>query len=395
MMLSKLYYRGFLITVFMSALLIISAPITGSDIVEQKGELEKIKNDIKSSEKKLDSLKNVEHQILKDVSNYEQRALMDKTVIRRLNNQLAALRKDIGDSKSQLDNSTDEYNSRHNRFLNNLKYYYYGTRSSDDESNSAIKREKEAFERLVYLKALARYDKGDVFQAKEYLAGADEEYAGLVNQEKSVGSVRDKKRTEYTIIKAQKEVREKELSKLRRKKESEADKLVTLSATAQQMEDLITRLENARLARANAEGQAEFDFNTGNFVSYKGGLPAPVKGKILRNFGWKTDAITKLKSYSPGIEIKGKKHASVIAIANGVVTYIGNLRGYGNFVIVEHEDGFFSTYAGLDNLKVVRNQLVGRGKILGKTLTGIVKFELRRGRKALDPIMWVKIDSFK
>jgi septal ring factor EnvC (AmiA/AmiB activator) len=395
MKLSEIKFHRFITLALISALLFICAPVSGSDIVEQKGELEKIKNEIESSEKRLDSLKNIEQHILKDVSNYEQKASMDKTVIRRLNNQLTALRKDIGESKAQFDKSTDEYISRNDRFLNNLKHYYYATGSGNDELNGAIKREKDAFEKLVYLRSLASYDKGDVFRAKEYLATADEEYAGLVNQEKSVGSVRDKKRNEYTINTAQKEIREKDLSKLRRKKESEADKLITLSAAAQQMEDLISRLENARLARARAEGQTQFDFNTGNFASYKGGLLAPLKGKILRNFGWKTDPVTKLKSFSPGIEIRGNKHASVIVIAEGVVTYIGNLRGYGNFVIVEHEDGFYSTYAGLDNLKVVQNQLVGRGKILGQTPTGIVKFELRQGRMALDPIMWVKIDSFK
>jgi murein hydrolase activator len=376
-------------------LLIICSPLYADNIVEQKGELEKIKNDIDDSQKKLDSLKNIEQKILKDVSNYDQKASMDKTVINRLNNQLSGLRKDISDSRSQLDKSTNEYNSRHNRFLNNLKYYYYGIRAVGDDINDAIKREQDAFERLVYLKSLARYDKGDVLQSKEYLAAADQEYAGLVDQEMSVSSIRDKKRTEYTIVTAQKETRQKELSKLRRKKESEVDKLITLSAAAQQMEDLITRLENARKAREKGGEQVNFNFNTGNFVSYKGGLPAPVKGTIIRSFGWKTDPVTKLKSYSPGIEIKCNKHASVIAVADGVVSYIGNLRGYGNFVIVEHEDGFFSTYAGLDNLKVVQNQLVGRGQILGQSPTGNVKFELRQGRTALDPIVWVKIDSFK
>jgi len=386
---------GYLLIAFFSIFIFLFISVKAGDIVEQKGELERIKNEIEGSEKRLDSLKSVEQKILKDVSNYEQKASMDKTVINRLNKQLSSLRKDINESKSELDKSTDEYNNRHNRFLNNLKFYYYGTRSNDDDINGAIKREKDAFERLVYLKSLAHYDKSDVLKSREYLAAADDEYAGLVDREKSVSSVRDKKKTEYTIVTAQKETREKDLSKLRRKKESEVDKLLTLSAAAQQMEDLITRLENARLARESGDGRADFNFNTGNFASYKGGLPAPVKGKITRSFGWKTDPITYLKSYSPGIEIKGNKFASVIAVADGVVSYIGNLRGYGNFVIVEHEDGFYSTYAGLDDLKVVMNQLVGRGRILGQTPTGIVKFELRQGRTALDPIMWVKIDSIK
>jgi septal ring factor EnvC (AmiA/AmiB activator) len=381
--------------VVITAILGFSSPGIAGDIVEQKGELEKIKKDMETSEKKLDSLKNVEKQILKDVSNYEQRASLDKTVIERLNRQLASLRKNISSSKLQLESSEKEYNSSRGRFINNLKYYYYGTRSHDIGMGDEIKREKDAYERLVYLRSLARFDKGEMFQAKEYLDAADREHGGLVNKEKSIGNVRDKKRNEYTMVAARKEVSQKELSKLRRKKEGEADRLITLSAAVRQMEDLISRLENARLARAKSEGEMQFDFNTGNFVSYKGGLLAPIKGKVTRGFGWKTDPITKLKSFSPGLEIKGNKKTPVISIAAGVVTYIGNLRGYGNFVIIEHEDGFYSTYAGLDKLKVVQNQLVSRGKILGFAQTGTIKFELRQGRKALDPVKWVKIDSFR
>jgi len=124
-------------------------------------------------------------------------------------------------------------------------------------------------------------------------------------------------------------------------------------------------------------------------------LPAPLKGTVTSSFGWKTDKITKLKSYSPGIEIKGRKNTSVVSIAPGMVVYIGNLRGYDNFVIVEHEDGYYSTYAGLDDVRVVQNQIIGRGDKLGVVSNGEIKFELRQGREPLDPVEWIRIDSFK
>jgi septal ring factor EnvC (AmiA/AmiB activator) len=365
------------------------------NIMEQKKELEKIKEEIEDSRANLDSLRAVEKDLLSEISDYEQRASLNKTVLRRLNNQLAALRNDIGRSKEKLDRSEERFVSSQGRYVSNLRYYYSGLRAGPPEAGEEIERERDAFRKMIYLRALATYDKAELTKASEYLDTAEKEYSNLVDKEKTVTDVKVKKRSEYTIIASQKEKKEKVLSKVRRKKESEADRLITLSEAARQMEDLIVRLEQARREREAAEIPSQFDFRTGNFVSYKGALTAPIRGEITKSFGWKVDPITKLKSFSPGIDIKAKKNTPVKAVASGVVAYVGNLRGYGNFVIIEHEDGFYSTYAGLGNPVIVQNQIVGKGSKLGIAPDGAVRFELRQGREPLDPVEWIAIDSFR
>jgi len=365
------------------------------DIHEQKQELQKIKQELEDSRRNLDSLKNVEKSVLKDISDYEQRASMNKTVLNRLNNQLGSLRKNIKKSKGQLDASEEHFESSRNRYLSNIRYYYSGIQPEGPVLADEIRKEKDAYKKRVYLRALAAYDKEELTLASDYLEAADREYVGLVDEEKSVSNVHKKKKSEYTIITSQKEKKERDLSKVRRKKENEADKLITLAEAARQMEELISRLEQARLDRERSSAPIDFNFETGNFVGYKGGLAAPLKGKVVGGFGWKTDKITKLKSFSPGIDILGRKDNPVMAAAPGMVAYIGNLRGYDNFVIVEHEDGYYSTYAGLDDLRVVQYQIVDKGDIIGKTPDGNIKFELRQGREPLDPVEWIRIDSFK
>lgn len=370
-------------------------PAKSDDILDQKKELEKIKGEIEESRRNLDSLKNVEGKVLKEISDYEQRASLNKTVLERLNRQLGSLRRSIKATKGQLETSEWHYISSNNRYAKNLRYYYSGMRSTAPQPGGGMSKEKDAFKRLIYLKALAAYDKEELTAASEYLNKTAAEYDELVDKKKSVDNVRVKKRSEYTIIASQKEKKEKDLSKVRRRKESEADRLITLSEAARQMEDIIARLEKARMRRERAGGQIQFDFKTGDFISYKGRLLVPLKGKVTSGFGWKRDRITNLKSFSPGIEITGKKNSAVVAVASGMVVYVGSLRGYGNFVVVEHEDGYYSTYAGLDNLAVVPNQIVGSGDKLSITSTGIVKFELRHGREPLDPVEWIRIDSFE
>ena len=93
--------------------------------------------------------------------------------------------------------------------------------------------------------------------------------------------------------------------------------------------------------------------------------------------------------------IKGKSGRQVAAVASGTVAYIGELRGYGNFVIMDHDGEYYSTYAGLGQVSATQGQYVqSGGKLAVAGPDGMVKFELRRGRKPLDPVRWIRIDSY-
>jgi septal ring factor EnvC (AmiA/AmiB activator) len=116
---------------------------------------------------------------------------------------------------------------------------------------------------------------------------------------------------------------------------------------------------------------------------------------VIRTFGHFEDEITKLKSFSPGIVIQSQSGRTVVSVADGIVAYVGNLRGYDNFVIMDHGDQYYTTYGGLGEALVSPNEYVLAGSELATIgIDGEVKFELRRGREPLDPIKWIRIDSF-
>ena len=81
-------------------------------------------------------------------------------------------------------------------------------------------------------------------------------------------------------------------------------------------------------------------------------------------------------------------------MAIGSVAYVGRLRGYGSFVIINHDDQYFTTYAGLEGLMVSRGEYVLAGTKLGDIDNdGVVRFELRQGNQPLDPVEWIRIES--
>jgi murein DD-endopeptidase MepM/ murein hydrolase activator NlpD len=93
-----------------------------------------------------------------------------------------------------------------------------------------------------------------------------------------------------------------------------------------------------------------------------------------------------------GFKGKGLRGAAVKAAENGIVAYSGNeLRGFGNLLLIKHSDGFMSAYAHNEKLLVGRGDVVKRGQTVaevgssGNVTTPQLHFELRKGKRAVDP----------
>jgi lipoprotein NlpD len=112
----------------------------------------------------------------------------------------------------------------------------------------------------------------------------------------------------------------------------------------------------------------------------------PASGAVIEAF----DA-----NRSKGIDIAGKEGDAVNAAADGTVVYSGaTLRGYGNLIIVKHDEEFISAYAHNRNILVKQGQVVKRGQRiaeLGKSDSDRPKlhFEIRRGGKPVDPQLYL------
>lgn len=118
-----------------------------------------------------------------------------------------------------------------------------------------------------------------------------------------------------------------------------------------------------------------------------GKLRWPAQGKIIAGFGGRPDG-----THNDGINLSVPLGTDVHAAESGVVAYAGSeLKGYGNLVLLRHENGWVTAYAHNDELLVKRGDKVSRGQVIAKAgKTGTVDqpqvhFELRQGSKPVDP----------
>lgn len=122
--------------------------------------------------------------------------------------------------------------------------------------------------------------------------------------------------------------------------------------------------------------------------------PAPTAALKSGDWAWPADGQI-LNRYSEtdlkGLDITGPKGSGVRAAAGGRVVYQGSgLRGYGQLIIIKHNDEFLSAYAHNDRIYVKEGDVVTRGQKIadmGSTGTDRVKlhFEIRRQGVPVDP----------
>lgn len=113
----------------------------------------------------------------------------------------------------------------------------------------------------------------------------------------------------------------------------------------------------------------------------------PLEGEVISPFGNMGKG-----EKNDGINIAADTGTPIHAAASGRVTYAGHeLKGYGNLVLIEHNDGYVTAYAHAESISVGRGDRVEKGQVIGLAgATGDVDrpqlhFEIRKGMQPVNP----------
>jgi murein DD-endopeptidase MepM/ murein hydrolase activator NlpD len=111
----------------------------------------------------------------------------------------------------------------------------------------------------------------------------------------------------------------------------------------------------------------------------------PARGRVISGFGG--------NGGNEGINIAVPEGTPVKAAETGTVAYAGSeVKGYGNLVLIRHDNGFVSAYAHNGEISVKRGDKVKRGQVIAKSgqsgnvTSPQLHFELRKGSTPVDPI---------
>jgi murein hydrolase activator len=135
------------------------------------------------------------------------------------------------------------------------------------------------------------------------------------------------------------------------------------------------------------------------FGALKGRLPWPTEGRIVTGFGAQVHPRFGTRTFRNGVDIEAAVGREVLAVHLGHVIYTGWFKGYGNLIIVDHGNEYYTLYAHIADIEAKEGEDVRQGQRIGTvgdtgSLAGPrLYFEVRYQGKPQDPEQWLRQGS--
>jgi septal ring factor EnvC (AmiA/AmiB activator) len=242
----------------------------------------------------------------------------------------------------------------------------------------------ELAEKYAFLSRIVRHDRQLMADYREQAAATEQVLGDLQQLRGRQADVVARRREEQAALNAAGQAKKQLLAGLRSDEEKLAADLAELRAKAARLSDLVKRLETAQTQSYTAKGV--------DFQAQKGRLPWPVSGRVRIGFGSTRHPESGTLIESNGLEIAVPPQTPVKAVWAGRILFASPLKGFGNLMVIDHGDKYYSLYAHAARFTQKVGALVGPGDVVafsGFEGRDAVYFELRHRGQPVDPTTWL------
>ncbi|MEW6219425.1 MAG: M23 family metallopeptidase [Thermodesulfobacteriota bacterium] len=152
-------------------------------------------------------------------------------------------------------------------------------------------------------------------------------------------------------------------------------------------------------AAPSQEAVSEITFKVDSYLDAVSAVPlgAPVTGTLSSAFGRRRDPVNNRPAFHGGIDIRQQYGTPVTATANGRVRDTGYSGAFGNYVEIEHGNGFVTYFYHLKKALVPRDAVVERGQVVGllgssgRSTGPHLHYAIHFQDQPLDPMRFVQV----
>lgn len=384
----------------------LAVPVWGAN---EKKQLQGIRQEIREKKRLITKTKRVERVVSGELALMD-RNLQEKTAsLAVLNRDLHKVETGLRETHAEIDTVLKDVESRKRLLQKRLVSVYKAGEAGTVRFFFSSESVPRMMENLRYMKSLMENDRKLVAAYNERLEKLKSLKATLERDVRRKEGLKQSIEKTKREIETEKQKKASYLVKVRMEKKSYIDSLRELEANSRRLQTIIEKLEAARRKRYTADarrkavkqdrsGGASYvppSSSTG-FGSQKGRLSLPAQGRIVDFFG--RHKHPEFNSYTNinGIFIAAPVGTAVHAVYDGKVVFSEYFKGYGNMVIVDHGDGFFSLYAHNSRLfkkagaDVKKNELLAKIGDVDSTRGPVLYFEIRYQGRPIDPGPWIR-----
>lgn len=370
------------------------------EIKKKQTELEKVRDEIRQYEGQIREQQRNEKATLDLVDSYDRKA----TAVRRLIGKLRAaerdIQKNIEQTRGELRKLEDQLSFLKTHYAKYVSSVYKSGRVYDLELLLSSRSINQFYIRTEYLKRFSEQRKNDAEKISFKRDEIEERHLKLQSQlgeERRLIAEKGAEEDKYSSLAAE---RKDVLARIRKDRRTIQTEIDRKRKAAQQLEGLITNLIDAERIRKEKETSARDSRlptpapTVGAFEARRGKLRWPVsQGAVIAKFGDQRHPTLKTITTNTGIDIAVKAGTPVHSVAEGEVTTIWWLPGYGNLLIVDHSSGYRTVYAHLSEILVSEGQKVKEGDVIGASGEAVegprLHFEVWKDREKQNPEQWL------
>ncbi len=401
--------KYFLTIIFLlSIILSIMIFMVGSTALEQDINIEQ-------QQQRLNEIEQRKREIQKEIERLKQEEVDYQKSLQKIEELLATAEKELQAAKKTYDNTLkeiakleEELEVEQNKldlqliiFENRLKNFYRYNNINFLAVLINSKDFSQFLNRCRYLEQILVNDADIVKQVSEQVELVKKQRESLYNKKEITRMLEIEIAKEKENIEISLDAKNKYLTKIEEERKAQLAVLKELEKSSVEIKEIIeiAYQEREKVAQnqklAQQPGKTETNRKEVILQPKKGIFQLPVKGSVISNYGQQKQPDLNTYVFNSGIDISASFGEPIRAASFGTVIYIGNVKGYGDIIILDHGGNVVTLYAHLSKVLVKLNEQVSKGQIIGQVGTsgGVstprLHFEVRVEGKPVNPFDWL------
>lgn len=388
-----------------------------TELQRREQELQRLRNEITSFEKKIKESERRERTTLQRLDDLEEQSKLLAQLLRQLRSEEQELTSEIRSARSSIGSLERQVNELTTHYAGWVRSVYMNGRVYDLELLFSSRSLNQLSIRIQYLRRFADQRVRDLQELSTKKTDLERQNQTLQTKLANERQVLTEKTREESRLKRTTSERHAVLRQVRKDKRAYAQELSKRTQAVARIEQLIANLIEAERAKKEREAEerrkrAIADARAPKttrvlpklptpevrpavaFADRKGRLRWPVSsGRVQAKFGNVTHPVLKTVTQNTGIDIATGSGSTVYAVADGEVSVLSFIPGFGNVLIINHFDGYRTVYAHLADVFVSENERVSEGMQIarsGETVSGaVLHFEIWYEKDKQNPESWL------
>lgn len=369
------------------------AEATKQQLTQGKDELKVLQRKIQDKKSRLKETQKEESKVISELNRIEKDLFRKQQTLKGYDTTLKRQEQEIQKLNCEVEKLQGDINDQKNNVAFQMKALYTLSRMSMAEALFSSDSLPSLMQRYAYLTRMIAYREGVIDNYGHALAMIQNYQQHLRENERELEALTEKTRATQEDISQHKRDKTVLLTSIKSEKELHLKALAELEQASARLQGLIEKLERGV---SPATSSLSTTFSHKNFSALKNKLAFPVEGTIITYFGKQEDPEFSTISHNKGIEIAAAMGSPIKAVFDGNVIYSDWFKGYGNIIIIDHGEGYYTLSGHAAELFKKVGEQIKEGEPIGYVGdTGSFKgpnlyFEIRHHGKPLDPLEWLR-----